>query len=54
MVFHVVLAGGVDVPSASTVEGSMPEDGCKKKDEITERILWKMIMCVVDRAAPVF
>ena len=54
LVAQLVTTGGVDVPSASTVEGSMPEDGCKKKDETTEKILWKMIMCVVDRAAPVF
>ena len=30
MFYQMVSAGDVDVPSASTVEGSIPEYGCMK------------------------
>ena len=35
---QVVVAGGVDVPSASTVEGSMPEDGCQNRPDGFSRV----------------
>jgi hypothetical protein len=38
MFYQMVSAGGVDIPSASTVEGSMPEYGCNNRPHGFSRV----------------